>query len=280
MNNNWNQNVYLNSSMNNNSNMNADIYHNNNANIYNNNAYWKQVNYIDSQDLEKGEADGIKYYDAYIRSGFIKKVYGILLSQIIFTTMMCIIAMIIPGFSKFQLTNPWLIWFSLILSLVCIIALTCCRDLSRKVPINYILLMLFTLSEGYLVSSICNLTEPRIVLMAASMTCFITFALTIYACTTKKDFTIYGSIIFVLACVMFLFSIFYLFTENKLIHIIASSFGVLIYSFYLVYDTQLLLGNKHNAMDSEDYILCAVMLYLDIINIFLYSLDLLRSSSE
>jgi protein lifeguard len=271
MNNNWNQNMYTN----NNSNMTGNMYYQNN-----NYAEWKQVDYADSQDIEKGGVNGIDYAEAYIRTGFIKKVYGILSFQMVLTTIMCVIAMIIPEYTKFQLANSWLMWSCFIAGLVCIISLTCFRDLSRKVPINYLLLILFTLCEGYLVSFVCNLTEPRIVIMAASMTCFITLALTLYSCTTKKDFTIYGSIVFLLACVLLLFSIFFLFTQNKLIHIIVSCFGVLIYSFYLIYDTQLLIGNKQNAMDTEDYILCSIMLYLDIVNIFLYILDILKSSSE
>jgi len=254
---------------------NSNLYYNQNSNIE-----WKQVDYPNKEDLEQSSNDYPGYSDAYIRTGFIKKVYGILSFQMIVTTLMCILAMCVQGFSKFQLSNPWLLWASLIFSIATIVSLSCFRDLSRKVPLNYILLILFTISKGYMISFVCNLTQPKIVFMAASMTCFILLALTLYACITKRDFTIYGSLIFLFSCVLLLFSIFFLFTHNKLIHIIVSCIGVLIFSFYLIYDTQLLIGNKENAMDTDDYILCSMMLYIDIVNIFFYIINILKSSSD
>jgi FtsH-binding integral membrane protein len=254
-----------------------------NSNMHNNqnsNIEWKQVDYPNKEDLEQSGNDSPYYSEAYIRTGFIKKVYGILSFQMIITTLMCILAMSLPGYSKFQLSHTWLLWASFIFSIATIVSLSCFRDLSRKVPLNYILLILFTMSKGYMISFVCNLTQPRIVFMAACMTCFITLALTFYACTTKRDFTIYGSLMFLLSCVLLLFSIFYLFTQNRLIHIVVSCIGVLIFSFYLIYDTQLLIGNKENAMDTDDYILCSIMLYIDIVNLFFYIIDILKSSSD
>ena len=259
------------------SSMNANMYYNPNESY---NSEWRKVNYPTQDDIEKGGIEDANYAEAYIRTGFIKKVYGILSFQMAITTLLVGISMCVPTYSKFQLANVWIMWTCLIFSIGSIISLVCFKDLARKVPTNYCLLILFTFCEAYLVSFVCNMTQPKIVFMAASMTCFITFSLTFYACTTKRDFTIYGSILFLLASVLFLFSIFFLFTHNKLIHIIVSCFGVLIYSFYLIYDTQLLLGNKENAIDTEDYILCSMMLYIDVINIFLYLLDILKSSSE
>lgn len=260
-----------------NSSMNANIYYN--SNDYQN-SEWRKVNYPTQDDIEKGVMEEANYAEAYIRTGFIKKVNGILTFQMVITTLLIGISMCVPTYSKFQLANVWIVWTCLVFSIGSIISLVCFKDMARRVPINYILLILFTFCEAYLVSFVCNMTQPRIVFMAASMTCFITFGLTFYACTTKRDFTIYGSIVFLLASVLLLFSLFFLFTHNKLVHIILSCFGVLIYSFYLIYDTQLLLGNKENAIGTEDYILCSMMLYLDVINIFLYLLDILKSSSE
>jgi FtsH-binding integral membrane protein len=45
---------------------------------------------------------------------------------------------------------------------------------------------------------------------------------------------------------------------------------------YVLYDTQLIIGNKSNKFTEEDYILAAMNLYLDIINIFLEILKLLE----
>ena len=51
------------------------------------------------------------------------------------------------------------------------------------------------------------------------------------------------------------------------------SIGALIFSLYIVFDTQLMMGGKHKyALDPEEYIFAALNLYLDIINLFLYIL--------
>ena len=51
---------------------------------------------------------------------------------------------------------------------------------------------IFTFSESYLVSFTCINSDPTFVLIAAIMTLGITFSITVYALTTKSDFTIYG----------------------------------------------------------------------------------------
>ena len=46
--------------------------------------------------------------------------------------------------------------------------------------------------------------------------------------------------------------------------------GALIFSVYLVYDTQMMMGGGHKySISPEEYIFAAVALYLDIINLFI-----------
>lgn len=168
-----------------------------------------------------------------------------------------------------------LLIFSIISSFVVVIFLVCpCFSFARKTPTNYILLFLFTACEGYMVSYSCAVTEKSIVLMAAAMTLGVTVSLTIYAYTTKQDFTMMGGILFVISAVFFMFGFFLLFTNIYFLHVIYSALGVILYGVYLIYDTQLILGGKHQELSIDDYIVGALMLYLDIIMIFLYILDL------
>ena len=54
---------------------------------------------------------------------------------------------------------------------------------------------------------------------------------------------------------------------------IYASLGALIFCFYLIFDTQLMIGGKHKySISPEEYIVAALNLYLDIINLFLYIL--------
>ena len=238
---------------------------------------WKSANY--ANDIEMGNSESLST-ETQIRLGFIRKVFGILSIQMLATTFLCILSVSSSAFASFQKNYPELMIVSLIISIITIIAITCFKSVSRNVPTNYIVLAIFTLAEAYVVSAICGMTAPRLVFMAAAMTCAITCALTIYAFTTKTDFTVMNSMLFIFSMVMLLFGIFLMFTKIKILHIIYSCLGVLLYSVYLIYDIQLIMGNKENALDIDDYVYASAMLYLDVINLFLHILNLLKQASS
>jgi len=104
------------------------------------------------------------------------------------------------------------------------------------VPTNYIILSVFTFCEAYLVSISCGLANPRLVVMAALMTLAITLSLTLYACTTKSDITMMGSTLFILGMALLMISLFAMFTNNNMVHILISGLTVVLYGFYLIYD--------------------------------------------
>ena len=55
--------------------------------------------------------------------------------------------------------------------------------------------------------------------------------------------------------------------------------GALVFSLYLVYDTQLMLGGKHKyALSPEEYIFAALNIYLDVVQLFMYILMIVGGS--
>ena len=58
-----------------------------------------------------------------------------------------------------------------------------------------------------------------------------------------------------------------------------ASIGAFLFSCYIIFDTQLMMGGKHKyAIDPEEYIFGALNLYLDIINLFLFILRIIGAS--
>ncbi len=165
-------------------------------------------------------------------------------------------------------------WTSLGVYFVVGIMIICYKQLARSVPLNYILLFIFCISLSYLVSGICATYDPNIVLMAAVMTVGITMALTLYAMTTKTDFTTCGGILFMLIMALILFGLFALFFNVKILYTFYCTLGVIVYGLYLIMDTQLIMGGKTHQISMDDYILGAFILFIDIIMIFLYLLRL------
>ena len=57
--------------------------------------------------------------------------------------------------------------------------------------------------------------------------------------------------------------------------------GALIFSLYIIYDTQMMMGGKHEyALDPEEYIFASLNIYLDVINLFLYILMIVRGAGS
>ena len=120
------------------------------------------------------------------------------------------------------------------------------------------------------------------VAIAVGITAVICFSLTLFAFQTKYDFTGAGTYLFVAAIVLMIFGLIMMFLPHtKTIVLVYSSFGALLFSFYLVYDTQLMMGGKHKySLSPEEYIFAALNLYLDIINIFIYILEIVSAASN
>lgn len=258
---------------NNNNNNNSNNNLNHNYNLNSNLIHINSRNSIDQDELM--EYQDTKF-EELIRIGFIRKVYGIIASQLLITIGFVLMSLFNEDFAKYQ-QNSWGM-FILCTLFTCILpcVITCCKSTMSKVPKNYFILMLFTFSESYLVSYICSVTNPKIVFMAAFMTGGIVIAVTIYAYTTNKDFTIENSLYFILGSGLIMLTLFSIFSDNKFIHILMCVFGVSLVGIYIIYDTQLIIGKKEIKLSHEDYILASFMLYVDIVNLFIYSLEFVK----
>jgi len=56
------------------------------------------------------------------------------------------------------------------------------------------------------------------------------------------------------------------------------SLGVAVWTLYLAYDTRQIVGGGKHELNPEDYILAVVELYVDIVQIFLYFLQIFGRS--
>lgn len=79
--------------------------------------------------------------------------------------------------------------------------IVCCYG--RAVPLNFILLTIFTLCEGFMVATITARYDQKTVLLAGLATALTTISLTVYAMFTKVDIQIFYAMIFVIYLAMF-----------------------------------------------------------------------------
>eukprot|EP01017_Pseudomicrothorax_dubius_P027187 TRINITY_DN3100_c0_g1_i1.p1 TRINITY_DN3100_c0_g1~~TRINITY_DN3100_c0_g1_i1.p1 ORF type:complete len:280 (-),score=52.99 TRINITY_DN3100_c0_g1_i1:35-874(-) len=199
------------------------------------------VYYSDIESNKQPLLGGDDALGASVRIGFIKKVYSILTVQLAITALVCILPFQVPVFRHFQLDNFPILGLCAITVVIIMYTLFCYQEVARKTPINYILLIIFTICEAYVVSFTCSFYNVETILVAVACTAGATFALTLYACTTKTDFTICGGMMFVLGlCALLLTAAAALF-PSRLGQIVVSCFVILIYSLYPVSYTHLTL---------------------------------------
>lgn len=225
--------------------------------------------------------------DTEVRHGFIRKVYGIVGSQLVLT------ALVASGIVR--LGHMWmpahpglamsLMFISLAGSIGCMCVFQCCPDTMRRSPTNYIILFLFTLCEAMMVGFICLNYTLDSILIAVGVTAFVVLSLTLFACQTTVDFTGCGPYLFAGSMCLLAFG-FCLMLGSMLglggtalfkpLYLAYSCMGCLLFSFYLVFHTQLIVGGKHRLQFTvDDYAVAAINLYLDVIQLFLFILRML-----
>mmetsp|Transcript_91905 Transcript_91905/g.297398 ORF Transcript_91905/g.297398 Transcript_91905/m.297398 type:complete len:265 (-) Transcript_91905:114-908(-) len=216
---------------------------------------------------------------AYIRRGFVRKVYSILGGQLLLT------AAIAAPFSRqlhFVRANPSLFFLAFAITLITTCAMVCCQSITRTFPQNYIILFLFTAAEGVMIGFVCASYTGESLALAVGVTALIFLGMTAYAWNTKTDFTGFGPYLFaaLLALTTLSFVLFILSlcgVSFPWLVMLYDLCGVLLFTFYIVFDTQLIIGEwgGHGLQFSvDDYVFAAMNLYLDIIQLFLHILRL------
>lgn len=217
------------------------------------------------------------------RTLFIQRVYTILGCQLLVTVFMTILSMTSMSFFRFQIENTALFFLAIVVCVVCQIWMFCCEG-GRKYPQNIILTSFFTLAESYMVSFICAATGMQsgnsLVLMAALMTLAVVAGCTMYAVYTKEDYTTSSALIVVLSIVLLCLFVILMFTNSPFLQAVYCGIGVLLFGIYIVVDTQLIVGGRSAQLDIDDYFLGSMLLYIDIVTMFLYILQLLGLASS
>lgn len=219
------------------------------------------------------------FSEASVRRGFMRKVYGILSLQLLVTSAIAGIFFIEPV-RLYAQSNSWIFFVAMIPLFGSMIALVCCNDVRRKSPGNLICLGIFTLAQGVLLGAAVSVYNVNEIMMALGITVIVVLGLTLFALQTKVDFTACGGILLVgLLCLMMFGFFVWIFPSNSVVNIVYASLGAFIFGIYIIFDTQMMMGGKHKyALDPEEYIFASLNLYLDIINLFLFILQIIGNA--
>lgn len=112
------------------------------------------------------------------------------------------------------------------------------------------------------------------ILIAVGCTAAVTLGLTLFAFQTKIDFTACGGFFLALLLILCVGGIVMIFVPSTKYTMIGfGAAGALVFSLYIIYDTQLMMGGSHKySLSPEEYIFAALNLYLDVTQLFMYIL--------
>lgn len=220
-----------------------------------------------------------------VRMGFVRKVYGILFIQLLVTVGISTLFITNEDCKRLVRTSPNMIWAAYGVMIVTLIVLTCCGDFRRKHPHGIIGLSIFTIATSFFVGVISSIYAQVIgewiVIEALLMTAITVVALTIFAFQTKADFTRFNGFIVCIVMwlmMMLMFNFVFIFPDYQFWNTVYAATGAAFMCFFIVHDTQLMLGGKHKyTISVDEHVFAALNLYLDIVNLFLYILQLLGS---
>jgi len=169
-----------------------------------------------------------------------------------------------------------------VLALAFLCALTCVPGLSKSYPWNYALLTLFTFCYSIPLSYLAAYYNTVAFAIALCITLVVVLALTVFAFQTRYDFSGCGTYLFAASIVLIVFGIIAAILHNRVLEIVYAAIGALVFSMYIVMDTQKIAGGKHvkYQFSIDDYVFAAVTLYIDIMALFTFILTLVGAVGE
>ncbi|CAI0559993.1 unnamed protein product [Linum tenue] len=232
-------------------------------------------------DLEAGNGEtlypGLGLGENQLRWGLIQKVYGILAAQLVITTIVSSVTVLYAPVNELLRGSPGLLLF---LCVVPFILMWPLHIYHQKHPVNLIVLGLFTISLSFLVGASCANTDGKIVLEALILTSAVVCSLTVYTFWAAKrgmDFSFMRPILFTSLMILVLTSFIQVFCPlGSTSTAVIGGISALVFSGFIVYDTD----NLIKRYTYDQYILASVALYLDILNLFLTILRVLRQGDN
>ncbi|KAE8796345.1 BI1-like protein [Hordeum vulgare] len=150
----------------------------------------------------------------------------------------------------------------------------------QRHPVNLLLLALLTVAISFAVGLTCAFTKGEVILESAILTTVVVVSLTAYtfsAASRGHNFNFLGPFLFAAVMILMVFALIQAFFPLGRISLMVYGWlAALFFYGYIIYDTD----NLIKRYSYDEYVWAAVVLYLDVINLFLSLLTLFRASDS
>ena len=166
--------------------------------------------------------------------------------------------------------DPGLVWFPVIVTFISLILMYMIKSCQK--PMFWV----FTVACSCMVGTTVLQYAPQTVFMAVITTMLIVWMVNGYSywCVKRnKDLGFLEPLLGTGICMLIIVIILNAFIQSSLLHSLITIFGVILFTGFLLFDLNRLYDNGDKD-HLEDPMLAAVNIYLDIINLFVYLLEL------
>ena len=231
---------------------NRDYLTNNNDTGYSN----QNEAYTSSQDQAQAPADLM---------AFLRSTYQLFASSLLAATAGAYI-----GLGMVSIISSWY-WGLVILEFALLFGIYAVKD---KPGINLAVLFAFTFVSGLTItpplSSVFNMPNgASIVAQAFLMTSVAFGSISMFAMTTKRDFSSMGKMLMIAVIILIVGSISNIFIGSPILQLGIAMVGALVFSAFILYDTQQIIKGGFSTP-----IEAAIALYLDFLNLFISLLQI------
>ena len=202
------------------------------------------------------------------RATLVRRTYGLVFISIFFTIAGTALGFSQPGLLEFSARHPF------IMMLITFAPLLMATRVRTQFPANVGFVLLFTLVEGVAIAPFLawfSRNNPDLIWQSGALTLSTFGVLTAYTWVSRRDFSALGSFFTVGLWVLIATSLLNMFFQSSLASLWIAGATVLVFSGLLIFDTWRL----RNVFGPDDYVMAAVQIYLDLLNMFLAIVQLL-----
>jgi FtsH-binding integral membrane protein len=207
------------------------------------------------------------------RATLVRRTYSLVFASILVTVGAVAFAMTQPAMMQAVSQHP-------IITFICaFIPLMLAQRARASFPQNIGFVFLFTFAMGLYVAPFIAFAEqhsPGISSQAGLLTFTAFGTLTMYSFLSRRDFSAWGGFLVVGLVVLIVASLLMRISGSAAGYTWIAAIGVLLFSGLLVFDT----WRMRNLYGPDDYVIAAVSIYLDLLNMFLFILSLLSGGRK
>lgn len=239
-----------------------------------------------TQERQKTKEEIDSFLTRDSRNTFIARVYAILTGQLL------MVALSVLLFGKYPIITQWMMtkgkfvpWASILISTITVVFMSVSERARQISPLKWQLLAIFSIAEAIVVGLISSFYKSKTVMSAAMSTAVATISVTLYTVwnkDSKRDLSQWGAGLSSMGMIFVCYGIVHLLSQSGILppeflpynEMVYSFLGTSLFTMYLAYHTRLIVSGKHSKyqLNEKDYVFGAVLLYNDIITIFLYML--------